>query len=329
MASNSVCLPCSLAAVNTRMADTMRIAIVQARPVYYDLAATLEKTLALIAEAAGQGAQLAAFPETFLPGYPVWLDYALDYARWDHPPTKKVYARLAENSPAIDGAALQRLRDAAREHSIVLALGINERVPRGRGNRSLYNSLVIIDADGAIANHHRKLRPTYTEQLVWAQGDGAGLGAVDTAAGRVGGLICWEHWMPHARQALHLSNEALHIALWPAVKESHQIASRHYAFEGRCFVLAVGGILRAADFPAELTLPPPLRAQPDALLLNGGSAVIAPDGEYLLAPSYGEETILYSELELGRILEEQMALDVTGHYARDDVFRFEVNRQRG
>jgi len=310
------------------VSDSIRVALIQARPVYYDLARTVAKALSLISEAAGQGARLAAFPETFFPGYPAWLDVALDYARWDHPPTKRLYARLAANSMAIDSPEMQQLRKAAREQDIVLALGINERVPSGRGNRSLYNSIVTIDATGAILNHHRKLRPTYTEQLVWAQGDGAGLSAVDTAVGRVGGLICWEHWMPHARQALHISNESIHIALWPAVKEIHQIASRHYAFESRAFVLAVGGIMPASDFPAELDLPDEWRAQPDALLLNGGSAVVAPDGAYIIEPVYDQETILYADLDLARIAEEQMALDVTGGYARDDVFAFEVNRNR-
>jgi predicted amidohydrolase len=310
------------------VADCIRVALIQARPVYYDLARTVGVACSLISEAAGQGAQLAAFGETFFPGYPAWLDCAVDYARWDHPPTKQLYARLVANSMTLAGPEMQHLREQAREHNIVLVLGINERVPSGRGNRSLYNSIVAIDANGAIANHHRKLRPTYTEQLVWAQGDGAGLGAVDTAVGRVGGLICWEHWMPHARQALHISNESIHVAMWPAVKEMHQIASRHYAFEGRSFALAVGNIMPASDFPTELEPPEGLRAQPESLLLNGGSAVIAPNGAYLVEPVYDEETILYGDLDLSLIAEEQMALDVTGGYARDDIFAFEVNRQR-
>ena len=307
---------------------TIRVAVIQARPAYYDLDGCVTRALAHIGEAARQGAQLAAFPETFFPGYPAWLDYAVDYARWDHAPTKQVYARLAANSLAIDSPQMRQLQDCAADHDIVLVLGINEKIIRGRGNRSLYNSIVTINADGAIVNHHRKLRPTFTEQLVWAQGDGAGLSAVDTAAGRIGALICWEHWMPQARQALHISNESIHIALWPAVKESHQIASRHYAFEGRSFVLAVGSIMPASDFPPELDLSPDLRDQPAALLLNGGSAIIAPDGEYLIPPVYDEERILYADLDLDLIAQEQMTLDVTGGYARDDIFTFEVNRRR-
>ncbi len=310
------------------MGDSVRVALIQARPVYYDLPATIDKALSLIAEAARSGAQLAVFGETFFPGYPAWLDCALDYARWDHAPTKQLYARLVGNSLAIDSAEMRQLRDSAKTHGIALVIGLNERVVHGRGNRSIYNSLVIIDGDGALLNHHRKLRPTYTEQLVWAQGDAAGLRAADTTAGRVGGLICWEHWMPHARQALHLSGEDIHIALWPQVKPMHQIASRHYAFEGRCYVLAVGNIMTAADFPPELQLPPEPSADADARLLNGGSAIIAPDGEYLVEPVFDAETIITADLDLRMIAQEQMALDVTGHYARDDVFDFAVNRHR-
>ena len=280
---------------------TIRVAAIQARPAYYDLDRCVAKALSLIAEAARNGAQLAAFGETFFPGYPAWLDVAIDYARWDHPPTKQLYARLVANSLALDSPQMRQLQDCAAKHEIVLVLGINEKVARGRGNRSLYNSIITINADGAILNHHRKLRPTFTEQLVWAQGDGAGLSAVDTAIGRVGGLICWEHWMPHARQALHISGESLHIALWPAVKESHQIASRHYAFEGRTFVLAVGSIMPVEDFPPELDLPAaPARptTDPYASAATAAAPSIAPNGEYLIAPVYDEETILYADLDL-------------------------------
>ncbi len=310
------------------MPNMVSVAIIQARAPYYNLAKCLDKAGSLIKEAARKGAKLITLGETWFPGYPAWLDFTPSVAFWDHGPTKQVYARLYENSLALDSPELLQLRDLAKALEVVLALGINERVNTGRGNRSLYNSIITIDADGEIANHHRKLRPTFTEQMVWAQGDGAGLRAAETAIGRVGGLICWEHWMPHARQALHLSNETIHIALWPAVKELHLVASRHYAFEGRAFVLAAGSIMPAADMPKELELSDELRAQPDKLLLDGGSAVIGPDGEFLIAPVYGEETILYAELEPRRIVEEQMALDVTGHYARDDIFTFAVNRER-
>ncbi len=310
------------------MAKTVTVAIIQARPEYYDLPKCVDKAVSLITEAAGQGAQLVTLGETWFPGYPTWLDYSYDMGLWDHPPTKKVYARLYENSMALDSPEMSKLQEVAKQHGIVLLLGINEKVAIGRGNRSIYNTIVTIDETGTIVNHHRKLRPTYTEQLVWAQGDGAGLQAVDTVAGRVGGLVCWEHWMPHARQAMHISNEQIHVAMWPNAIERHQLASRHYAFEGRTFVLAAGSIMPVSDLPPELRIDEALSKTPEKLLLRGGSAIIGPDSEYIVKPVYDEECILTAELDLTRILEEQMTLDVTGHYARDDVFSFDVNRRR-
>ena len=162
--------------------------------------------------------------------------------------------------------------------------------------------------------------PTYTERLLWGQGDGHSLHAVDTPVGRVGGLICWEHWMPPARQRLHESGEDLHVAAWPQVKEMNLVASRHYAFEGRCFVVVCGAIMHARDLPAELEPAGELRGHPDALVLHGGSVIIGPDGSILAGPVYDVETILTAEIDLARIFEEQMTLDVTGHYARPDVF---------
>lgn len=310
------------------MPALIRAAIIQARPEYYDLPKSAAKAESLIRQAARDGARLIALGETWLPGYPAWLDYCPNAALWDHAPVKKVYARLVENSPTVDSPEIKRLRHLAKSLGIVLALGIHERVARGPGNGSLYNSLLIINSDGAIANHHRKLRPTFSERMVWAPGDGAGLRAADTSVGRVGGLICWEHWMPLARQALHLSGETVHIALWPAVKPLHLTASRHYAFEGRTFTLAAGSLMQACDTPPELDLPDALRHAPESLVLNGGSAIFGPDGVAIVEPVYDEEAIITAELDPRRILEEQMALDVTGHYARDDVFRFHVNRAR-
>jgi predicted amidohydrolase len=174
--------------------------------------------------------------------------------------------------------------------------------------------------DGALLNRHRKIMPTFSERLVWGAGDGASLRAVATPFGRVGGLICWEHWMPLARHRLHSSGEDLHVAAWPQVKEMNLVASRHYAFEGRCFVVACGGVLPVADLPPELELVEPLRGNQHALALNGGSAIIGPDGAVLAGPVFGEETILTASLDYGRIAEESLTLDVTGHYHRPDIF---------
>ena len=302
----------------------VRVAIVQAAPVSLDLAASLEKGIALIRNAATRGARLIAFAETWLPGYPIWLDYCPDIALWNHEPAKQVFARLRQNSVVVPGPQTERLGALARELDVSIVIGANERA-----GGTLYNALLMFTPDGALARHHRKLVPTHTERMIWGQGDAAGLGAVATPGGRVGGLICWEHWMPLARQAMHDSGEEIHVAVWPTAHDLHQLASRHYAFEGRCFVLACGAISRARDLPAELRLPEELSSDPERLLQRGGSAVIAPDASYIAGPVFDEETIIEAEIDLEHIDREQMTLDVSGHYARPDLFSFEVRRTRG
>src|SRR5262249_38520918 len=263
---------------------------IQYGPVYLDLARSVEKAKSLIGDAASLGAKLVVFPETWLTGYPAWLDCCRDIALWDHPPVKKVFARLMENSVVVPGPMTEALGKAAREHDVVLSISVHERVVDGPGRGTLYNTMLTIGAHGALLNRHRKIMPTYTERMIWGRGDGSSLRAVDTDIGRVGGLICWEHWMPLARQVLHDSGEDIHVAAWPQVKEMNLVASRHYAFEGRCFVVACGAIMRARDLPADLEPVAALAARPDAFVLNGGSAIIGPDGGLLAGPVLDEGT---------------------------------------
>lgn len=301
--------------------DKVVVSVIQASPVFLDLNASLDKAESLVKEAAAQDAKVVTFGETWLPGYPAYLDICVDVALWDHAPTKEVFARLAENSVTVPGPAAERLAGMARDNGVVLVMSVHERSL----TNTLYNSLLTFDADGTLLNHHRKLVPTYTERLVWGPGQTAEtLKAVPTQAGRVGGTICWEHWMPLLRQAMHDSGEQIHVAVWPTAHEMHQIASRHYAFEGRCYVLAAGSLLRAGDIPAGLTLKPELADTPDTLVMTGGSAIIAPDGSYLAGPVYGEETILTAELDMAAITREKMTLDTSGHYSRPDLFTFAV-----
>jgi predicted amidohydrolase len=302
----------------------IKVAAIQAAPVYLDLNASLDKAVRLIGEAAAQGAKLIAFPETWLPGYPAWLDCCRDVALWDYPPVKRLFARLMGNSVAVSGVVTEALAQAAREHAIVVNITVNERVTEGAGRGTLFNTMLTFDANGKLMNAHRKIMPTYTERLVWGKGDGKSLQAVDTAAGRVGGLICWEHWMPLARQAMHEAGEEIHIAAWPQVKEMNLVASRHYAFEGRCFVIATGAVMKASELPDELEPITRLQENPEALVLHGGSAIIAPDGSLLAGPVFEEETILTAELDFSRIAEESLTLDVTGHYSRPDIFDFRL-----
>lgn len=307
---------------------TLRVALVQARPAYLDLQSGLALVEERTREAASRGAKLVAFGETFLPGYPVWLDTCPSAALWDHEPTKRLHTRLHAQSMVIPGPETERLGRCAREHGVVLAIGVQERVDSGPGQGTLYNDLLLFDADGSLVRHHRKLMPTFTEKLVWGLGDGRDLGAVPTAVGKVGGLICWEHWMPMARQVQHDSGEQIHIAMWPTVHERHQVASRHYAFEGRTFVLAVGSILSVAEMPDELEPTAELAKDPSQLVLRGGSAIYAPDGSVVCAPVFDREELIVEDLDLEQITRESMTLDTSGHYARPDVFAYDVHRRR-
>ncbi len=297
----------------------MRVAAVQAAPALLDLPASLDRLDDWTRRAAREGAQLVAFGETWLTGYPAWLDESPEAALWGHAGAKAVFQRLVENSVEVPGPATDRLAQLARELQLTLVVGVHERA-----GRTLFNTQLTFDTGGALARRHRKLMPTYHERLIWGQGDGRSLAAVSVNGARVGSLICWEHWMPLTRQAMHDSGEEIHVAGWPGVHEMHQIASRSYAFEGRCFVLAVGSILRVKDMPPEL---PPKADQPggpDGFMIRGGSAIIAPNGRYLAGPVYDQETVVVADCDLSEITREALTLDVSGHYSRPDVFHFKV-----
>lgn len=305
--------------------STVCVAIAQGE-VASDLDAGLAKTRALAQAAATKGAQLVAFPETWLPGYPAWLDSCRDVAIWNHPPVRAEYARIASNSVVVQGEAGRALGAIARDLGVVLVIGVIERVDSGPGRGTLYNTLLTYTRDGELANHHRKLMPTFSERLLWGIGDADGVRSVETPVGRVGGLVCWEHWMPLARQALHECGEDIHVAVWPTVHEMHQIASRHYAFEGRCFVLAAGSLMRTAALPPGMELHPKYEGE---WALSGGSMIIAPDGKVLAGPIFKREEIVTADLDLHSVREESLTLDVTGHYSRPDCFEFRpIRRQR-
>lgn len=308
------------------MFPSIRAAIVQAEQ-STTLTEALAATVASAERAAEAGARLIVFPETWLPHYPMWLDVCERVNLWDDPAVKRAYGRYAGESFVAGGPAHQRLSQLATRLRSTIVIGVSERVDRGAGRGTLYNALLTYGPDGQLLNHHRKLMPTHTERMVWGLGDGDGLRTVDASGVRVGGLICWEHWMPLARQAMHEEGEDVHVAVWPTVKEMNHVASRHYAFEGRCFVLAAGSLMRASMLPAELPVAGN-RLAPDALVMRGGSAIIGPDGQYVAEPVYDREEILVATLDVARTIEESMALDVSGHYSRPDCLRL-VRESRG
>jgi predicted amidohydrolase len=313
--------------------NPLRVAVVQHPPVFLNLEASLARAEGLVAEAAAGGARLVAFPETWLPGYPIWLDEAPNAAVWDHEGAKALYQLLVEQSLSLPGPHLDRLRSMAGRHGVDLVMGAQER-----HGGTLYNVMLFLAADGERWARHRKLTPTYSERLIWGQGDGSTLATIETAAGVVGGLICWEHWMPLARAAMHAKREFVHVAQWPAVSERHQLASRTYAFEGQCFVLAAGCMLSRADVMAGLAslgissgpafdLLAEMPGGSEHLYKDGGSAIIAPDTSYLAGPLYGDSCVLWADLDPGLVTRGHLLMDSAGHYSRPDVFRLEVNTQ--
>ncbi len=305
-----------------------KIAIVQESSVFLNLKESVEKALDFISQASKNKADILVFGESWFGGYPSWLDYIPNAARWNYAPVKKTWSETFENAMEMGSDEITRLSEAAKKANVFLIFGFNEAIKKGRGNGTLYNAILMIDNQGEIKNHHRKLMPTYTEKLVYGLGDAHGLKAVDSPFGRLGALVCWEHWMPLTRQAMHDEAEDIHFALWPTVHEMHQIASRQYAFEGRCFVVSVGQMLASASLPKRLIQEMEKNALPE-YVLNGGSCVIGPDGNYLMEPQFNIGGILYVELPaLKTVLEERMNLATSGHYQRWDIFDFKINKKR-
>ncbi len=301
------------------MNDAVRVACVQAEPAILDRAKTLEKVAVLTAEARAEGAQLVVFPETFVPAYPssAWAKFL---AGWADPRAKGAFAMLARESVDVPGPDCDRLGEIAREHEVWLVTGVNERDPSRPG--TLYNSLLYHGPDGRLALHHRKLVPTNHERLVWGQGDGGGLRALPTPIGRIGGLICWENYMPLARFALYESGVEIYIASTADDGDAWQSTLVHIARESRAFVVSPCHFQRGASYPASF----PLREEIASIetLGRGGSAILGPDGSYLAGPLYGEEGILYADLDPERLYEERQRFDAAGHYSRPDVLRLRV-----
>jgi predicted amidohydrolase len=300
---------------------SVRVAVAQLAPVVLDLEGCVDKACDAIARASKQRVKLLAFPETWVPVYPFWCDRA-GFSKWDDESGKRLHARLYKNSLEVGSKPFRRLQAAIKKGKLYVVLGANERA-----GRSLYNTLFFFNDRGDLVGHHRKLVPTFGERLVWGYGDGYGLQVHDTPFGKLGGLVCWEHWMPPARQALHELSETIHVAAWPSASVMHQTASVHYAFEGRCFVLVSASYLEKKMLPADYDLGADMRDAPE-VILNGGSAVIGPNGKYVVEPVFGREELIVADIDPERVFAENLTLDVAGHYSRPDVFELTVNRKR-
>ena len=293
------------------MNEPVKVACAQVEPVIFDRDATLDKLASVAAEAAGQDARLVLFPETFVPAYPS-SRWARELAGGDR--GKQVWARLARASVTVPSADTERIGDVARKHSLVVAVGVNEL-----DGGTLYNTLLVFDSEGQLVLTHRKLMPTNHECLVWGLGDGHGLETVDMGFGRVGGLICWENFMPLARAALYERGLDVYLAPTADDRESWHDSIRHIAREARAFLLSCCVFQRASSYPDDV----PIAEGPD-LLGRGGSAIVGPDGEYLAGPLWDEEGILYADLDPQLLYEERQRFDAAGHYSRPDVLKLSV-----
>jgi nitrilase len=306
--------------------DQLVVAAAQIAPVWLDRARTTDRIIAAMHEAAREGAQLVTFGEALLPGYPFWLERT-DGARFESPLQKEFHAHYLDQAVQIEAGHLAPVLAAARALSLAVVLGIIER-PADRGGHSVYASLVHVGADGAIGAVHRKLMPTYEERLAWSPGDGHGLRTHRLGAFTVGGLNCWENWMPLPRAALYAQGEDLHVAIWPGGLHNTHDLTRFLAKEGRSYVISVSGIMRRSDIPEGVPQREILLASVPDMMANGGSCIAAPDGSWVVEPVVGEERIIVATLYHRRVREERQNFDPAGHYARPDVTRLVVNRER-
>ena len=302
----------------------MKISVVQQPPVYLDLEKSMARALDLIAQAAGDGAGLVVFPEAWFPGYPTFV--------WRLPPgagmgkTDEIYARLQANSIDRINGGLKPLQEAAREHGVVLVLGYQE-LDSGVSGSTLFNSCAIIDADGTIANNHRKLMPTNPERMVWGFGDASGLNVVETAAGRIGALICWENYMPLARFALYAQDIDILVAPTWDSGDTWLATMQHIAREGGCWVVGCATSLEVSDIPTDVPYYDELFPNKGEWINPGDAVVYKPFGGVLAGPMRREKGLLMADIDLGAARASRRKFDVSGHYARPDIFTLAVDRR--
>lgn len=305
--------------------ENLKVALAQISPVWFQKKETLEKVEKAIIEAANNDAKLIVFGEGLVPGYPFWLAYNKG-AAWDDPINKALHAHYIKNSVTIEKGDLERVCLLSKKYNIAIYLGIIES-PINRGH-SLYASLVYINKKGIIKSVHRKLQPTYDERLTWAPGDGNGLKVHNLNPFRVGGLNCWENWMPLSRSALYAQGEDLHIAVWPGSVHNTQDITRFIARESRSYVISVSSLMTLNDIPKNTPFLDQITKNMPPTLANGGSCIAGPDGNWILEPIPDKEGIFYQTLNYNKVLEERQNFDVAGHYSRPDVTKLLVNTKR-
>ena len=306
--------------------NTLKIAMAQIAPVWLNKEKTIEKIKSYIRDAAAQKCELIVFGEGLLPGYPFWLSLT-DASTFESPIQKEIHAHYIRQSIQIENGDLDDICKLAKQSSIAIYLGIIERA-KNRGGHSLYCSLVYIDPNGIIQSVHRKLQPTYEERLSWSPGDGHGLQVHPLKDFTLGGLNCWENWMPLARTALYGQGENVHIAVWPGSEHNMQDIIKFIAKEGRSFVISVSGLMRTEDFPEDTPHLDIILENAPTTLANGASCIAGPDGKWIVEPVLDQEGLIIQSIDFNRVLEERQNFDAVGQYSRPDITQLTVNRER-
>ncbi len=306
--------------------NLLKVALAQIAPVWLDKKATLDKIYVQMEAAAKEQAELIVFGEGLLPGYPFWLALT-GGAEWDKKVVKELHAHYVRNSVTIEEGDLDTVCELAKKHKLATYLGVIER-PLDRGGHSVYASLVYINQEGEVKSVHRKLQPTYDERLTWAPGDGNGLRVHPLKQFTVGGLNCWENWMPLPRAALYGQGENLHVAVWPGSDHNTKDITRFIARESRSYVLSVSSLMQKSDFPVDTPHLDAILKNAPTVLANGGSCIAGPDGEWLIEPDMKTDGNIYHTLDFNRVYEERQNFDPVGHYSRPDVTKLTVNRER-
>ena len=306
--------------------NVLKIGMAQIAPVWLDKGKTAKKIESIIVDAGEKQCELLVFGEALLPGYPFWLSLT-NGSEFNSSIQKELHAHYVRNAVQIENGDLENICSLAQQYKIAIYLGIVERA-KNRGGHSLYCSLVYIDENGVIISVHRKLQPTYEERLTWAAGDGNGLQVHSLKQFTVGGLNCWENWMPLARTALYGMGENLHIAVWPGSEHNTADITKFIAKESRSFVVSVSSLMRIEDFPADTPHLEVILKNAPKILANGGSCIAAPDGEWVVAPVIEKEGLVVGTIDFNRVLEERQNFDSVGHYARPDVTKLTINRER-
>lgn len=304
----------------------LRVGLAQITPTWLNREKTISKIETYIHQAGEKGCELAVFGEALIPGYPFWVELT-NGAKFNSAVQKEIHAHYLDQAVQIEAGHLDTLCKGAEKYQMAVYVGTVERPP-DRGGHSLYCSLVYIDPRGKIGSVHRKLMPTYEERLVWSTGDGHGLRVHPLGPFTVGGLNCWENWMPLSRTALYAMGEDLHVAVWPGSHRNTIDITKFIAKESRSYVISVSGLLNKKNITPDLPHSQSIVENSGEWLADGGSCLAGPDGEWVIEPVVKEEVLVTAEIDHQRIREERQNFDPAGHYSRPDVTRLYVNRKR-